>query len=98
MQPAYAANRAPNIGYIAHFLGMSASQQVVLHGEHGGTGARRDADLVVDVLDMVRGRARGDGESRRNVLMRVALRNETQHLDLAVAQAGRPGASPRRRS
>src|SRR5215217_5918792 len=63
-------------------------EQVVLHGEEGGGGAGGDADLVVDVLDVVPDRDLRDRERARHLLVGQAARQQAQHRDLAFAQAG----------
>src|SRR5205823_11154379 len=59
-------------------------------------GAAGDAELCVDVLDVVLGSARRNEELRRNLAVRLAVGEETQHLDLAPTQTSRPrSARPR---
>ena len=49
-----------------------------------------NADLVVDVLDMVLDRVLREEELLGHVTVGEAARQEPQHLDLPLAEAGRP--------
>ena len=77
-----------------HFPGVSAEcycpypDQVMLHGEEGGPGAGGDADLGVDVLDVVVDRLGEIERSAAICLVGVAAREQAQHLHLALAQPG----------
>jgi hypothetical protein len=53
---------------------------------------RHDAGLGVDVLHVVPRSARRDAQALRDRGRRCAACEQAQHLDLARAQAGRPGA------
>lgn len=56
----------------------------VLHGPERGGRARRDANLVVDVLDVMIGGLGGDVEPIGNLLRRQPLGRQAQHVDLAT--------------
>lgn len=66
----------------------------MLEGEQGGGGAGRDADLGVDVLDVVLGRTSGDVEPLSNLPVRASGGQLLQHLDLALAEAGWSSTPP----
>ena len=61
----------------------------MLHGPQSGGGSCRDADLVVDVLDVVVGRFRRDVEPIRDLARRESPRRESQHIDLATGEPAR---------
>src|SRR5690349_13983228 len=65
-----------------------SAHQVMFHGEQRGAGAGRDADLGVDMLDMVVGSLGRDRQRVGDLPGRVAAREQAQHLQLARAQAG----------
>jgi hypothetical protein len=52
-------------------------------------GARGDADLLEDVLDVVAGGLHGDVEAGGDLLVGEAARQDAQHLHLAIREAGR---------
>ena len=62
--------------------GASADDVVVLHRPESGGGSGRDADLRVDVLDVVVGRLGGDDEPVGDLAGREATRGELEHVDL----------------
>ena len=66
--------------------GWLARDQIMFHREESGGGAGGDADLVVDVLDVVLGRFGGDRQAPGDFLIRVSLRDEAQHLDFPIGQ------------
>ena len=55
----------------------------------GGRGPVRHADLGVDVLNVVLGRASRDEQLGGDLSRRLATSKETEHLELAPAQATR---------
>lgn len=61
-------------------------QQPVLDRKNRGRCTGRDADLVVDVLDVMADRLRRDAERRGHFAIRVTLRHEAKDLDLAIGQ------------
>src|SRR6476469_6271468 len=65
----------------------------VLHRPKRGGSAGRDADLVVDVLDVVIGGLRRDEEPIGNRLRRQAPRRKAQHVDFATREAARMSRS-----
>src|SRR5216683_826367 len=68
----------------------STRHEVVLHREHRGRGAGGNADLGVNVLDMVPCRLGRDDEAQRHVAVRPASCNHLQDFHLAVAQTCGP--------
>src|SRR5260221_1891498 len=62
-------------------------QEVVLHGEKSRRGACGDADLVVNVLEVVAGRLDRNIERRGDFLVGHTSSDETQDLDLAITQS-----------
>jgi hypothetical protein len=64
--------------------GASADDVVVLHRPESGGGSGRDADLRVDVLDVVVGGLGGDDESVGDLAGREATRGELEHVDLSA--------------
>src|SRR5262245_39990035 len=71
-------------------LCVRSAQEPVLDREDRGGGARRDSELVVDVLDVMTGGLRRDAERVGHLLVRLAARDETQHFDFAIGEALRP--------
>jgi Aldo/keto reductase family len=61
--------------------GASADDVVVLDRPERGGGSGRDADLRVDVLDVVVGGLGGDDESVGDLAGREATRGELEHVD-----------------
>ena len=59
-----------------------AHHRVLDRPERGG-GAGRDADLVVDVLNVVIGRFGGDEETIRDLTGRESSRGQPEDIDLA---------------
>ena len=57
-------------------------------GEERGAYAGGDADLVVDVLDVVVDGLRRQDEELGHLAVRSALADQAKHLDLAIGQAG----------
>jgi hypothetical protein len=72
--------------------------EVVLDGEGGGGGTGGDAELAKDVLEVAPDGVRTDHELRGDLPVRVALRDECEHLELARRQActGRGGRLARK--
>jgi hypothetical protein len=70
-------------------------EQVVLQREEGRARTRGDADLVVDVLNVVPDGFLGDDEPLRHLSIREAARDQTQHLYLAVTQVRWPDPARR---
>ena len=68
----------------------------VLDRPEGRLGAAREVELAEDVRDVRARRPLGDVEQRRDLLVRVALRDERQDLALALGQRLGAGASSRR--
>ena len=62
-------------------------EEIMFRGEEGSSRAGGDTDLVVDVLDVVVYRLFGDNEKIRNLLFGVTTRDQSQDLDLALAQS-----------
>ena len=62
----------------------------MLHGKERGCCSCGDAKLVIDVLNMVVNGTRGEREHGRHLVIRVATRNQPQHLDFAVTQLRYP--------
>src|SRR6266702_2202668 len=65
-------------------------EEMVLHGEEGRGSSRRDADLGVDVLNMMVDGGCGDGEKGRHLAIGVSASDQPEHLDLAVSQPCHP--------
>jgi ABC-type branched-subunit amino acid transport system substrate-binding protein len=59
----------------------------VLHGPEGGGRARRDTDLIVDVLDVVIGGLRGDEELIADLLRGESARGQAQNIDFAAGKS-----------
>jgi hypothetical protein len=79
-------------------LGVEVGEEVVPHCEEGGRGAGGDIDLVVDVLNVITHRLLGDREAARHLAVGQAAREQSQHLDLALAQARGQQVPPRPRA
>jgi hypothetical protein len=73
--------RAPGCGW--------SLDDVVLHGPERGRGSRRDADLGVDVLDVVVDGLGRDAEPVGDLASGEALRRETQDVNLASREPAR---------
>src|SRR6266516_6670221 len=84
---AYTYLRAP-ILQSARFR--ACREQVVLHAEEGRPGSSRDAELAVDVLDVVPDGARREVQLAGHLLVGVAAGEQAQNLDLAARETGRP--------
>lgn len=67
----------------------SAADEVVLHREDRGPGARRDRGLLVDVRDVGVHRRGGDDERRRDLLLREPPRKKAQDLYLPRRESRR---------
>src|SRR4051812_5194818 len=70
--------------------------QPVAHREERRAGAGGDADLRVDVLDVAVGGLRRDLQLARDLLDRLAARDELEHVELARREAGDGGRGARR--
>src|SRR5262245_47289875 len=82
--------RRRRLGYSTDLCGsgrLEAADEAVLCGEERRSGARGDAELGVDVLDVGRHRPRCDHETEGDLLVLVSAREQAQHLDLAGGQA-----------
>src|SRR5712691_4743854 len=71
----------------------STRHEVVLHREHRRRGAGGNANLGVNVLDMVPRRLGRDDEALRDVAVRPAGCNHLQDFHLAVAETRGPGGT-----
>ena len=58
----------------------------MLKRKHCGGSTRRDAEFVVDVLNMVVHRAFGEDQSHSDLAVAAAVGKEAEHLDLSIAQ------------
>ncbi len=67
----------------------STAHEIVLHREQRSGGARRRADLGVDVLGVVLRCAAGDEQTLGDLGVAQPLGHERQDLDFALAEAGR---------
>ena len=65
----------------------------MLHGEERSRRAGGDADLVVDVLDVMVDGPFGDDELSGHLAVAETAREEPEHLHLPIAQAGWPLAA-----
>jgi hypothetical protein len=61
-------------------------QQPVLDRKHSSRRTGRNADLVVDVLDVMPGGLGRDAERRGHFAIRATLCHEAKDLDLAIGQ------------
>ena len=61
--------------------------EAVLHREQGRFGARRDAELAVDVLEVRRDRLAGDREIFRDLGIRPAPREGDEDVGLAAGES-----------
>ena len=59
------------------------------HGDRGGLGPRLDLELGQDVRDMDSRRAVADEQFVRDPSVRIALRNQGEHLTLALGESER---------
>ena len=59
----------------------------MLKRKHCGGSTRRDAEFVVDVLNMVVHRAFGEDQSHSDLAVAAAVGKEAEHLELSIAQA-----------
>ena len=78
------------IGAVGPSAGDGVVDDLVLDRPAGRRGAAGDADLRVDVLDVVLGGPRRDEQLRRDLAGGSAVGDEAEHLDLAPAQAAGP--------
>src|SRR5215470_11983324 len=60
--------------------GILGGEQAVLHGEQAGGRAVGDADLHIDVLDVVAGGLRRDHQARGDLFARQATREQPQDV------------------
>ena len=67
----------------------------MLDREEARAGPGRGVDLRVDVLDVVSDGLRRDHEPARDLLVRVAVREQPEHVDLPRREAGRPTTAAR---
>ena len=67
--------------------------EAVLDREQRGAGARFDADLAVEALQVIVDRLGRDAEQTRDLLHRQSACHNAQHLDLAFGQPLDQGAS-----
>ena len=67
-----------------------AGDQTVLDGEQAGPSPVRDANLRVDVFDVVGRRLLRDAQSYGDLLDGQAARGEAEHLHFSRGQTGRP--------
>jgi hypothetical protein len=58
----------------------------VLKRKHRGGSTRRDAEFVVDVLNMVVHCAFREDQSHSDLAVAAAVSKEAEHLDLSIAQ------------
>src|SRR5438552_17644567 len=72
--------RAPDL------LAVVLRQEPVAHGEERCAGSVGDADLRVDVLDVIADRLGGNHQAGCDVLVRQAACGESEHVDLAVRE------------
>jgi hypothetical protein len=73
--------------------GLAVWQELVFDREEDCTGARRDADLVVDVLDVMLGGATRDPETPADFRIRASFGDKSQNLELAIAEPARTEVS-----
>src|SRR3974390_2220259 len=64
-------------------------EEAMVDCDHARRGAVRRVDLRVDVLDVVRGGLRRDGEPLRDLPPREAAREPLEHLALSTRESGR---------
>src|SRR3954454_8642896 len=86
----WAASRAPAM------LGVADVDEAVLERVLHQLGARRAADLLLDVRAVRLDRAHAQVEPARDLRVRVAERDQPQNLDLALGQVIRQAARRRR--
>src|SRR5215211_3324744 len=72
-----------------------AADDAVLDGEQAGAGPVGDAELAVDVLDVVADGLLADEQVAGDVTVGPALGDQAQHLDLPGGEPGRPSLAPR---
>src|SRR3954454_7894714 len=90
--------RRRGIGRLTYLSSVLLVDDVMLDGPARRRGPTRHADLRVDVLDVVLGGSRRDEQLRRDLAAGAAIGQESQHFDLAPAQAaGTLEARPRAR-
>ncbi len=70
----------------AELFGDEALQQAQLPGPSEGLGPAMDAQLAMDVLDVLLGRCYRDHEPIGDLAVREPIADEPQHLELALAQ------------
>jgi hypothetical protein len=70
--------------FVASF---QVSKEIMFRGKEGGRSAGRDANLIIDVLDVVVYGLLGDDEKASYLLFGVTTRNQSQYFHLALAQS-----------
>src|SRR5215204_31745 len=75
----------------SRYFGQALLDEVVLEGECCRRGARRDAQLPEDVLDVAGDCVLAHDEFGGDRAVRSARREQAKHLELALAQAVRLG-------
>jgi hypothetical protein len=70
-------------------------KQAVLHGEHGGSSSGRDADLEIDVLNVVLDGTPRQHQPLRDLGIGQAAGDQSKYLHLSFGQVGR-AATPNR--
>ena len=80
-------------GPLGLFFGrVSVAQEALLHGEEGGGGSRGNADLLVDVFDMVMHGTLRDSEPCCHLTVGMAASDQPEHFDFAVREPCHPYA------
>src|SRR5262245_29465414 len=85
LQGIIASTRGPENG------SFRLSEQAMLDREAGRRHERGDLQLAVDRAQVTADRARAQNQPLGNLCVAQALRDEPQHLDLALGQIGRVG-------
>jgi hypothetical protein len=84
-----------NALFFGRKAGNTDAEQVVLHGEQRGRGAGRNADFVVNVLDVMAGGFGGDAETVCDFAVGKPTRQQPQHVDFTVTQVCDPRSAQR---
>src|SRR5207244_1044306 len=77
-------------GLYLFFCFAHSAQKMVLHGKERRCGPRRDAGLIVDMLDMVLDGPLRDGEVGGNLAVGLSTGDESKDFDFTVTQARYP--------